>query len=111
MKILNKEIEFNFSEIENMRKYENALEEYMKELENVKQFQGKESDGFERMCDIVYNFFNTLIGREKTTEILGNKKDYEVCLKAMMEIVNEKQKREKQINDLLDQYSIERIKR
>ena len=43
MKILNREIEFDFLDVENMAKYETALEKYMQKLKEIKEYKGKDS--------------------------------------------------------------------
>lgn len=107
MKILDREIEFDFLDIENLERYESALEEYMKELEEVKQFKGKDSEGFKKICEIVYHFFNQLLGEGSATQILGEKRNYGKCLKAMQEIVGEKLKSNKEVDNILGKYSLE----
>lgn len=107
MKILEREVEFDFLDIENLERYENALEEYMKELEEVKQFKGKDSEGFKKICGIVYHFFNQLLGEGSAVQLLGEKRNYGKCLKAMQEIVNEKIKSNKEINNMLGKYNLE----
>ena len=107
MKILEREIEFDFLDIENLERYEKALEEYMKELEEVKQFRGKDSEGFKKICEIVYHFFNQLLGEGSANQLLGEKRNYGKCLKAMQEIVKEKIKSDKEINNMLGKYSLE----
>ena len=57
MKILNKEIEFDFLDVESMERYETALEKYINRLEEIKKFEGKESEGFKKICEVVYTFF------------------------------------------------------
>ena len=106
MKILNREIEFDFLDVENFAKYENALEEYMKKLNEIKQFKGKESDGRELLCNVVYNFFDELLGKGSAVRILGEKRNYGKCLKSMQEIINEKLKSDEEVNDILGKYSI-----
>ncbi len=106
MKILNREIEFDFLDIENMEKYENALEKYMKKLEEVKQFKGKDSEGFKKLCDTVYNFFDELIEEGSAVQILGEKRNFGKCVKAMQEIIEEKLRSEKEVDDILGKYSL-----
>lgn len=106
MKILNREIEFDFLDIENMAKYEEALEKYMKKLEEIKEFKGKDSEGFKMLCETVYNFFDELIGEGSAVQILGEKRNFGKCAKAMREIIQEKLKSEKEVDDILGKYSL-----
>lgn len=106
MKILEREIELDLLDIETMKKYENALEKYMESLQEAKKFKGKDSEGAEMLCQIVYDFFDELIGKDNSIQLLGEKKNYRNCIKAMQEIIEEKQKSEKEINDILGRYSL-----
>lgn len=110
MKILEKEIEFDFFDIENMAKYETALDEYMNKLEEIKKFNGKESEGFKKICEVVYAFFDEILGEGSSIQILGEKPNYLTCLKAMQEIINEKLNNDKKVDDILEKYSLERLK-
>lgn len=107
MKILDKEIEFDFLDVESLAKYETALEEYLNEVNKIKQFKGKDSEGYKKLCDIVYDFFDKLIGNGTGTQILGEKRNFRKCLIAMEEVVAEKQNSDKEITDILNRYSPE----
>ncbi len=108
MKILNKEIEFDFLDVENMSKYEEALEKYMKDLEEIKEFKGKNSEGFKMLCETVYNFFDEILGKGSAMQILGEKRNFGKCAKAMQEIINEKLKSDKEVEDILEKYSLDK---
>lgn len=109
MKILEREVEFDFFDIENMAKYETALEKYMNKLEEIKKFNGKESEGFKKICEVVYTFFDEVLGNGSSIQILGEKQNYLICLKAMQEIINEKLNSDKKVEDILGKYSLERL--
>lgn len=106
MKILDREIEYDFLDIENMKRYEKALDIYVEQIEEMKKFQGKDSEGAERICKIIYSFFDELIGQGTAIQILGEKPNYVKCLKAMKQIIEEKLKSEKEVNDILGKYDI-----
>ncbi|MCI9015732.1 MAG: hypothetical protein HFJ53_00980 [Clostridia bacterium] len=108
MKILNKEIEFDFLDIESMAKYEEALEKYMKELEKIKEFKGKNAEGFKMLCETVYNFFDEILEKGSAVQILGEKRNLGKCTKAMQEIMEEKLKSDKEVEGILGKYSLDR---
>lgn len=108
MKILNKEIEFDFLDVESMAKYEEALEKYMKELEKIKEFKGKNSEGFKMLCETVYNFFDEILEKGSAIQILGEKRNFGKCARAMQEIIDEKLKSDKEVEDILGKYSLDR---
>ena len=110
MKILNKEIEFDFLDIESMAKYEEALEKYMKELEKIKEFKGKNAEGFKMLCETVYNFFDEILEKGSAVQILGEKRNLGKCTKAMQEItpVLHKLFHKKEVEGILGKYSLDR---
>lgn len=108
MKILNKEIEFDFLDVESMAKYEEALQKYMEELEKIKEFKGKNSKGFEMLCETVYNFFDEILEKGSAIQILGEKRNFGKCAKAMQEIIEEKLKSDKEVEDILGKYILDR---
>ncbi len=109
MKILNKEIEFDFLDVESLGRYETALEEYLNEVKEIKQFKGKDSEGYKMLCEIVYDFFDKIIGKGTGEKILGKKRNFRNCLLAMEQIVQEKQNSDKEISDILNRYSPEEL--
>ena len=106
MKILNKEIEFDFSDVESYKRYENALEGYMEKIEETTRLEGKEGDGRDKFCKIIYDFFDKLLGKGSAVQILGEKPNFKKSLEAMYEVLEEKQKSDKEISDILGRYDI-----
>lgn len=106
MKILNREIEFDFLDVESFTKYEDAINNYMNKLEKAKQFKGKESEGRKLLCNIVYDFFDELLGKGTAIQLLGNKLNYGECIKAMQEIIEEKLKSDQEVNVVLQKYNL-----
>jgi len=106
MKILDREVEFDFSDVESYKRYENALEKYMEKVNETKQFQGTEGEGKEKLCKIIYDFFDDLLGQGSAIQILGEKLNFKKSLKAMYGVLEEKQKSDKEISDILGKYDI-----
>lgn len=106
MKVLEREIEFDFSDIESYKKYEKALEKYMRKVEETRQFEGKEGEGKEKLCKIIYEFFDDLLGEGKSIQIIGEKLNFKRSIKAMYEVIDEKLKSDKEINNILGKYDI-----
>ena len=104
MKILGTEINFDFCEVENMAKYENAFEEYMKELEEIKGFKGKDSEGFMKLCNIVYKFFDRLIGEGTANKIFGEKHNFANCMEAMGQVIKTKEDSVIIAQNIIDKY-------
>lgn len=108
MKILNKEIEFDFSDVESYKRYENSLEKYMERVQETKELKGKEGVGRGSFCKIIYDFFDDLLGQGSAFQILGEKLNFKRSLKAMDEIIDEKLKSDKEIEDILGKYSLDK---
>lgn len=106
MKILEREVEFEFSDVENYKRYEKALEKYMEKVQETKQLEGKEGDGREKLCKIIYDFFDELLGQGSAIQILGEKPNFKTSLEAMYGVLKEKQKSDKEISDILGKYDI-----
>lgn len=104
IKILDTEIDFNFSEVENMAKFENALDEYMKELEEFKNFKGKESEEMMKLCEIVYKLFDKTIEEGIAKKIFGVKHDFTQCLEAAGQLIKAKENSIEDAHKILDKY-------
>ena len=106
MKILEREVEFDFSDVESYKIYENALEKYMEKVQENKQLEGKEGEAKEELCKIIYDFFDDLLGEGRAIQILGEKPNFKRSLEAMYGVLEEKQKSDKEISDILGKYDI-----
>ena len=104
IKILENEIDFDFNEVENMAKFEDALDEYMKELEELKTFKGKESEEMMKLCEIVYRLFNKTIGEGTAKEIFGTKHNFSKCLEAAGQLIKAKEDSIKDTLKAVDKY-------
>jgi len=105
MKILGKEIVFDFSLVNCMARYEDAFEEYMKDLEEAKKFNGKEADGMRCLCEIVYKFFDKVIGEEERKKIFGVENNLKHCIEALGQIIQAKEDSIRELNNLIDKYT------
>lgn len=104
IKILETEINFDFSEVENMAKFENALDEYMKELDKLKNFEGKESEQFMEICKIVYKLFDKTIGEGTSQKIFGTKNNFANCIEAVGQLIKAKEDSIKTANEIVNKY-------
>lgn len=105
IKILENEIDFDFNEVVNMAKFENALDEYMKELEELKAFKGKESDEMMKLCEIVYKLFDKTIRDGISKEIFGENHNIAKCLEAAGQLIKAKEDSIKDTLKTVDKYT------
>lgn len=111
MKILGKEIDFSFSNIDNLEKIKKAYTEMQSS-----QLQG--NDFIEMMknyCSLVRNFVNEIFGEGFDVELFGNDNDYEIMTDAVIDISEEfiknKMSLEEKYEKLNKKYSKNRIRR
>lgn len=109
IKILDNEIDFDFNEVENMAKFENALDEYMKELEELKAFKGKESEEMMKLCEIVYKLFDKTIGEGTAKEIFGTKHNFAQCLESAGQLIKAKEDNIKNTLKTVNKYTAKEV--
>lgn len=111
MKILDKEIDFSFSKINNLEKIKKAYLE-MQEAEL------KGDDFIEMMknyCALVRNFVNEIFGEGFDKELFGEDDDYDIMTNAVIEISEEfiknRMSLEEKYEKINKKYSKNRLKR
>lgn len=110
MKILGKEFDFDFYDADQMEKVENAIqkvEEETKKLNNLK--QQKSSEVIRKTCKILFDFFDTCLGKNASKEIFGEKTSLTLCVKAYEDFINAKKEIEKQFEDISKRYTPNRV--
>lgn len=111
MKILGKQIDFSFSNIDNLEKIKKAYTEMQSA-----QLQG--DDFIEMMknyCSLVRDFVNEIFGEGFDIELFGQDNDYEIMTDAVIDISEEfiknKMSLEEKYEKLNKKYSKSRLKR
>lgn len=111
MKILGKEIDYSFSNINNLEKIKTAYT-------NMQNAQLNGEDFIEMMrnyCILVRKFVNEIFGENFDKELFGEENDYEIMTDAVVEISEEfiknKISLEEKYSKLNKKYSKNRIKR
>lgn len=103
MKILDKEVEFSFTDAENVEKLENSIEIAQIKMNKINQ-EGKMSEIISQTYEIVSCCLNGILGENFSKEIFNGKKDFRMCIKAFNDLVKAKneqeQELEREINDL-----------
>lgn len=119
MKILEKEIDFNFYNLEQMEKFEKSAEAASNKLNEIDYNSLKQTEFIKQVCDIVYSCFDEIWGEGTAKEIFNNQKDFRLCVKAFGDLTKARKEQEKEIEkeiyqfqeELTDKYSAERTKR
>lgn len=98
MKILNKEIEFSFTNADNMEKLENSIEIAQNKMNKINQNE-KMSVIINNTYEIVSECLNGIFGNGFSEEIFEGKKEFKSCIKAFNDIVKAKNEQEKELEE------------
>ncbi len=111
MTINGKQFDIDFTDADLIEKIEIGSKEV---YEKTKELKGKEyqlAEGIRQECKIIKEFLDYVFGEGVSQELFGNKDSLHLCLKAFEDIINEKEKQVKSINDLVSKYSPDRVQR
>lgn len=111
MKLGNIEVEFSFTNTNNLRKLEQA---YKTVLEKADKNTKESKDFIERMdneCNIGREFFNEVFGEGIDKKIFGEENDYEVIMDMLDYVVQEYEKQYKAMGEKYSKYSSNRAQR
>lgn len=100
MKILEKEIDFDFFDAEQMEKYEKESEVAQKEIKNmmtnIKTM--KQSELINSTCETIENCFDNIFGEGSSKEIFEGKRNFRLCLKAFKDLVKARKEQEDELD-------------
>ena len=111
MKINDVELDIDFTDADILEKIESGSKIV---YEKTKELKGKEyqlAEGIRQECKILKEFLDYVFGEGTSQKLFGNKDSLHLCLKAFEDIINEKEKQVKSINDLVSKYSPDRVQR
>lgn len=100
MKILSKEIDFDFFDAKQMEIYEKESEIASKKLSeiisNVKNL--KQSELINKTFDVIENCFNNIFGENASKEIFEGKRNLKLCFQAFKDLVAARKEQENEVN-------------
>ena len=100
MKILNKEIDFDFFDAKQMEIYEKESEIASKKLTeviaNIKNL--KQSEMINKTFDVVENCFNNIFGENVSKEIFEEKRNLKLCFQAFKDLVAARKEQEEEVS-------------
>lgn len=112
MKILEKEFEIDFYDADTMEKIENGMENVSKIIkENSVAKSQKTSTAIRKACNVIFDFFNDVLGEGASKKIFGNKTSLTICIKAYEDFINCKKEQDKVFEDISKKYSPNRATR
>lgn len=111
MRLGNIEVDFSFTNTNNLRKLEEA---YKRVLEKGEKNSKKTIDFIEKMdneCNIGREFFNEVFGEGIDKKLFGEDNDYEKIMDMLENVMEEYQKQYKRIDEKYSKYSSNRAQR
>lgn len=100
MKILSKEIDFDFFDAKQMEIYEKesgiASKKITEIIANIKNL--KQSEMINKTFDVIENCFNNIFGENISKEIFEGKRNLKLCFQAFKDLVAARKEQENEVN-------------
>ena len=109
MKINNKEFDFDIAEVENLEKYESALNNLQEKTANQPEF-ATNIERIKRSCEIVNEFFDDILGAGASVEIFDGKLNFRTAYVVYEEFIANCTKEFEGIANTFSKYSPNRVK-
>ena len=104
MKILNKEIDFDFFDAKQMEKFEKEAIIVQEKLNNINTKNMKQSEFINKICAVIEECFNNVFGEKTSEKIFEGKKNFRLCMKAFNDLVKAKKEQEEQIENEIEKF-------
>lgn len=105
IKIREVEVDFDFLDADDIEKFENEAEKLKSKSEEYKNKEMKLSELLKAECQIIKDFFDNVFGEGISLKVFGEKNNLQDCISAFEEIVNEKIKQQKSIENTFARYT------
>lgn len=97
MKILDKEIEFDFFDAEQMEKWDKYSEEVKNAVSKIDFKNAKQSEFIRKFCTVIENCFDNIFGEGTSKEIFKGKQNFRLCVLAYKDLVNARKQQDNEI--------------
>lgn len=111
MTINEKLFDVDFTDADLIEKIEIGSKKVFDETERIKNEKFDVAEGIRQECKIIKDFLDYVFGEGTSKELFGEKDSLNLCLKAFEDIINEKERQVKSINDFVSRYSPDRVQR
>lgn len=111
MTINGKSMDIDFTDADLVERIEVGSKKVFDETEKLKNEEYQLAEGIRQECKILKEFLDYVFGEGTSKEFFGDKDSLHLCLKAFEDIINEKEKQAKSINELVSKYSPDRVQR
>ncbi len=104
MKILNTEVNFDFLDADDIEKFEKAAQKVKTECEKKGIETFSYSEAIRKECEIIDTFFDEVFGKGVAQKIFKGKMSLTEHINAFQDIVNEKIRRQQDMQNSLNRY-------
>lgn len=122
MKILGKEIEFDFFDADAMEKWDKYTEEMKNTINKLNVKNMKQSEFIRKFCTAIEKCFDGIFGEGTSKEIFEGKQNFKLCVNAYKDLVqgrkeqdnelsNEMKDIQKELDEMNKDYSVNRATR
>lgn len=111
MKILDVEIDFSLSDIDNIEKIKKGYENVLDKEAIVAESKADFLTAMKKECEIAKTFFDEVFGIGTAEKLFGNKNDYEVIMDALAEVVDKYVENHQRLQNKFSKYSSNRAQR
>jgi hypothetical protein len=112
MKILNKEFDIDFYDADLMERIEEGMEKINNFIKENSSFKNQKSSVvIRKICKVIFNFLDDILGTGASKEIFGNKTSLTLCIKAYEDFVNAKKQQDENLENISKKYSPNRASR
>ena len=111
MKIKNIEIDFDFLDADDVANFENELKKVVQKSNENKSERLEYSEALRKECETVEEFFDNMFGEGTSKEIFKGKMNLKEHIEAFQEIVNEKNRKQAELQSLYNKYAPNRQQR
>ena len=97
MKILGKEIEFDFFDADEMKKWDKYTEKMKADKDKLNFKNMKQSEFIRKFCSIVEECFDNIFGEGTSKELFQGKQNFRLCVDAYKDLVKARKEQDKEI--------------
>lgn len=99
MKILDKEIDFDFFDAQQMEKYEKEADIAQDELSKIDLNKMKQSEFINKVCEIIEKCFENVFGEGTSEKLFEGKRNFRLCVKAFSDLVKARKEQVSEIDN------------
>lgn len=90
MKLGNIEVDFNFTDADDLERFENGAKKVKELSNNYEKQELSVAEAIRKECEIINNFFDEVFGDKVSEKIFKGKNDLKEHMELFVDIVNEK---------------------